>query len=411
MSLREDPGHREWLDAECRRLLAFGARVVHPLGGAAWLDDRGRPDLDQGIRTWITARTVHVNSLGVLLGVPGSADLAAGALAGLTGPLHDADHGGWFTAASSDGSPRPRRGQVRLRPRLRDAGRVERRAGGHRGSGGPAGGGRGGLRGAVLGRGGRPLRRPVGRVLAAGRPLPRPQREHARGRGDARGRGRHRSYDVARARRPDRRLRGRPGRCPRRPAARALRRDVDPRPRAQPRPARRRRSSPSARRSATRWSGHGCCSTSRQRSGADAPDSLLPTSVLPLRPCGRRRLGERRCARLRLHHRLGRPPRRTCADALGGGRGGRRGGRAARADGRGVVRRPLPRVVVVRRDHVIDLEAGSWHHELDPANRPAASVWPGKPDLYHAVQATLLPRLPLAPSLASAVHAGGLRAR
>ena len=30
-------------------------------------------------------------------------------------------------------------------------------------------------------------------------------------------------------------------------------------------------------------------------------------------------------------------------------------------------------------------------------------VWPGKPDLYHAVQATLLPRLPLAPSLARAV--------
>ena len=38
-------------------------------------------------------------------------------------------------------------------------------------------------------------------------------------------------------------------------------------------------------------------------------------------------------------------------------------------------------------DHLIDLERGSWHHELDAANRPQASVWPGKPDLYHAVQA------------------------
>ena len=27
-------------------------------------------------------------------------------------------------------------------------------------------------------------------------------------------------------------------------------------------------------------------------------------------------------------------------------------------------------------NHVIDLLAGSWHHELDPDNRPAASVWP-----------------------------------
>lgn len=53
--------------------------------------------------------------------------------------------------------------------------------------------------------------------------------------------------------------------------------------------------------------------------------------------------------------------------------------------------------------HLIDHEHGSWHHELDPANQPAGTIWPGKPDLYHAYQAILLPRLPLAPSLASAV--------
>jgi sulfoquinovose isomerase len=33
-------------------------------------------------------------------------------------------------------------------------------------------------------------------------------------------------------------------------------------------------------------------------------------------------------------------------------------------------------------------------------------VWSGKPDTYHAVQATLLPRLPLAPSLASGIVRG-----
>ena len=58
-------------------------------------------------------------------------------------------------------------------------------------------------------------------------------------------------------------------------------------------------------------------------------------------------------------------------------------------------------------DHLRDTERGSWHHELDPANRPQASVWPGKPDLYHAVQATLVPRLPLAPSLATALARRG----
>ncbi len=53
--------------------------------------------------------------------------------------------------------------------------------------------------------------------------------------------------------------------------------------------------------------------------------------------------------------------------------------------------------------HFIDRLAGSWHHELDPGNRPAATLWAGKPDLYHAYQATLIPGLPLAPSLATAV--------
>ena len=56
--------------------------------------------------------------------------------------------------------------------------------------------------------------------------------------------------------------------------------------------------------------------------------------------------------------------------------------------------------------YLIDRERGSWHHQLDPDNRPIATVWPGKPDLYHAVQATLLPRLPLALSLAAALAAG-----
>lgn len=54
-------------------------------------------------------------------------------------------------------------------------------------------------------------------------------------------------------------------------------------------------------------------------------------------------------------------------------------------------------------EHFIDHSHGSWHHELDPDNRPSARIWVGKPDLYHALQALLLPRLPLAPSLASAL--------
>ncbi len=54
--------------------------------------------------------------------------------------------------------------------------------------------------------------------------------------------------------------------------------------------------------------------------------------------------------------------------------------------------------------HHVDRARGSWIHQLDRHNRPAATVWPGKPDLYHAVQAVLLPRLPLAPGLAVALR-------
>jgi sulfoquinovose isomerase len=54
----------------------------------------------------------------------------------------------------------------------------------------------------------------------------------------------------------------------------------------------------------------------------------------------------------------------------------------------------------------IDLKEGSWRHELDPQGNPSSDVWTGKPDIYHALQATLLPRVPLAPSLATALSHG-----
>lgn len=55
--------------------------------------------------------------------------------------------------------------------------------------------------------------------------------------------------------------------------------------------------------------------------------------------------------------------------------------------------------------YLLDQERGSWHAELAPDNTPAAGTWSGKPDTYHAVQAMLLPRLPLTPSFAAALGA------
>ena len=59
--------------------------------------------------------------------------------------------------------------------------------------------------------------------------------------------------------------------------------------------------------------------------------------------------------------------------------------------------------------HLVDHQSGSWHHELDPTLTRASTVWPGKPDVYHAYQAALLPVVPLVPSFARALaEAGGL---
>jgi sulfoquinovose isomerase len=57
-------------------------------------------------------------------------------------------------------------------------------------------------------------------------------------------------------------------------------------------------------------------------------------------------------------------------------------------------------------DHLRDEQGGSWWHELSPDNLPSNKTWSGKPDVYHAFQATLVPRLPLSPTLAAALRQG-----
>lgn len=58
--------------------------------------------------------------------------------------------------------------------------------------------------------------------------------------------------------------------------------------------------------------------------------------------------------------------------------------------------------------HLIDREHGSWHMELDEALQPREQTWKGKPDVYHSLQATLIPMLPVAPSIAGALRASPL---
>ncbi|TPF86481.1 N-acyl-D-glucosamine 2-epimerase [Bifidobacterium sp. UTCIF-37] len=96
-----------FLDEETNDLLNFGKRFPYKDGGSTWLDENGNPDLSHGVETWITSRMAHVYSLGVLYGHPGSEELVDAALKGLTGILHDDEHGGWYPQVFTDGTHAP----------------------------------------------------------------------------------------------------------------------------------------------------------------------------------------------------------------------------------------------------------------------------------------------------------------
>lgn len=93
--------HRTWLEREQTRLLRF-ARGAQVGRGFAWLDASGVPDLEQPLQLWITTRMTHVFALGHLLGHPGCGPLVDHGVAALRGAFEDSDHGGWFPALSGE---------------------------------------------------------------------------------------------------------------------------------------------------------------------------------------------------------------------------------------------------------------------------------------------------------------------
>jgi len=394
-----------WLDAELRRLLDFGRRIIHPIGGAAWLDDTGAPDLTRPVHTWITSRTIHVYALGAMLGVEGCTQVASAALDGLRTTLHDDEHGGWFGAVNGTGVP------VATGKSCYDHAFVMLAASAAMAARLPGAD-------ALLTEATAVFEEHfwderVGRVVdewdrAWTAPLPyrglnaaMHSVEAMLAVGDVSGErvwheraGRLSELALGLATSYDGRLPEHFG--PDWSVDLDLNRDH---------PA-----DPFKPFGAT--IGHGL-EWSRlllhveATLGDAAPPGLLDASRLLFAravadgwrvdgapgfvyttdwdgvPVVRERMhwvaAEAVCAAAALHRRTNEPEfAEQYAEWWG--------------------------YVIA---HVRDAEQGSWHHELDAANHPQASVWPGKPDLYHAVQATLLPRLPLAPGLARAVALSG----
>ena len=398
--------HHRWLDAECRRLLAFGRNAALPEGGAAYLDAFGEPDPAAGVQTWITARTAHVHSLGVLLGVPGSAPIADAALAGLTGRLRDPEYGGWFHALREDGAPDRAAGKscydhafvllaassavLADRPGaeslLAEAAAVYLRRFWDEEAGLPLDTWDAAFTAPEDYRGLNATMHSVEAMLAVADAVE--DRDPA---GAAAWRGRAERiarFAVGLVERHD-------GRLPEHFDA-----DWTPDPELN----RDRPNDPFKPFGATPGHGLEWARLLLHLEAAQGEDETLVRAAT--------RLFDRAVAdawaadgrdgfvytvdwegtpvvRQRMHW--------VAAEAISAAAAmHRRTGEARFADHYAAWWDYAER-------HLIDREHGSWRHELDPQNAPATSVWPGKPDLYHAVQATLVPRLPLAPGLARAL--------
>ena len=95
--------NRVYLKEMRDELLAFGHRFPSPEGGSYYLGDDGTPWKERNRETWITARMAHVYSLGCMLGHEGSEKLADAAVFGLQGELGDKENGGWYAGRTAEG--------------------------------------------------------------------------------------------------------------------------------------------------------------------------------------------------------------------------------------------------------------------------------------------------------------------
>jgi mannose/cellobiose epimerase-like protein (N-acyl-D-glucosamine 2-epimerase family) len=398
--------HVDWLAGETRRLLEFARGSLHPAGGFAFLDDRGVPQFDRPVETWLTARMTHVFAIGSLLGEPDCERYVEAGVGALRGRLHDGINGGWHSGVAVGGAPtQPRKeayqhafvvlaassaqlaGIAAAEELLDEALAVVDRHFWDERAGALAESFAADWSDAEPYRGANSNMHAVEALLAAY---------------DATGddRWRERALSIA-SRVIDVGARGFDWRV-------AEHFDAD----WQPLPDYNADNKPdqfrpygltighwlewsrlllhleAATPDAPVWLGEAAAAlfANAVRVGwaVDGADGFVYTVDWEGTPVVRARmhwvLAEGIGAAAALHERFGTP----------------------------VYAERYVQWWAYAQRYLLDLEFGSWHHELDAVNMPASTVWAGKPDVYHAFQATLLPRLPLAPTLTAAVARGML---
>lgn len=99
--------NKQFLETARKELLSFGHQFPSPEGSSYYLGDDGTPWKDRSRETWITSRMAHVYSLGCFLGHAGSKKLATAAIHGLRTELHDDENGGWYAGLTAEGEILP----------------------------------------------------------------------------------------------------------------------------------------------------------------------------------------------------------------------------------------------------------------------------------------------------------------
>lgn len=99
--------NRAFLEEVRGGLLAFGHQFPSPDGSAYYLGDDGTPWKEKNREAYVTCRMAHVYSIGMFLGHERSAELVDAALKGLNGALQDTEHGGWYAGLTAEGENLP----------------------------------------------------------------------------------------------------------------------------------------------------------------------------------------------------------------------------------------------------------------------------------------------------------------
>ncbi|SPT53714.1 Uncharacterized sugar isomerase yihS [Actinomyces bovis] len=98
------PEHNRWLGEETHALLRFARASTVP-AGFGWIGEDGQLDPTHPVEAWITSRMTYAYSLGTLLGIPGARRYSDHGVRSLRNVLRDRVNGGWHSAVQLEPGP------------------------------------------------------------------------------------------------------------------------------------------------------------------------------------------------------------------------------------------------------------------------------------------------------------------